>query len=416
MTQTRFIFISIAVSIGLLGSGVSVCAQQSSEDRMAELRKQIEELEAQADQFRDAISRQQGTAKTLQTEIKNIDTQIKRIETEIFLTNKKIDKTELEIDGTQGVISDTEHRIERKKETIGELLLAIQHRDNQTLLASLLKYSQLSELFRQAEYASTINTSLISLIQDLKNEKNSLEEEKANLEEQKSNLEDLNRQSQHKQSSLGEVKTGKNTLLKETKGQEAAYQKMLKEVEQKKSLFFTELRELETHVIQGGLYLVHITAPSVPPRGTKLFQWPEDEYTITQGYGYTSFSRRGAYGGAAHNGIDISSGFGTQIKAIGDGEIVANGFNSGWGNWVAIKHDNSLVSVYGHMSSLSFLRVGTRVKVGEVIGYEGSTGNSTGSHLHLSLYKEFFTYVNEKNGQLYFNYFDGSLNPMHYLP
>ena len=103
--------------------------------------------------------------------------------------------------------------------------------------------------------------------------------------------------------------------------------------------------------------------------------------------------------------------------AIGDGEIIANGKNDGWGNWVAIKHPNqyNLISVYGHMSALSFLQVGTQVHAGQAIGYEGDTGNVTGSHLHLSIYKDFFTYVNGKNDQLYFNYFEGSVNPLNYL-
>ena len=191
---------------------------------------------------------------------------------------------------------------------------------------------------------------------------------------------------------------------------------MLADTERRKSLFFTELRELETRIIQGGIYIVHITAHNLPKKGTKLFKWPEDDFRTTQGYGMTTYARRGAYGGAPHNGVDIASGTGSIVKAIGDGEIVANGHNDGWGNWVAIKHPPyDLVSIYGHMSSLSFLRVGTQVKMGDIIGYEGSTGNSTGSHLHLSLYKEFFTYVKEKSGQLYFNYFEGSINPKDYL-
>ena len=82
---------------------------------------------------------------------------------------------------------------------------------------------------------------------------------------------------------------------------------------------------------------------------------------------------------------------------------------------MAVRHDGGLVSVYAHMRSPSGLTNATTVTTNDIIGYEGSTGNATGSHLHLSVYKDFFTYINEKNGQLYFNYFDGSLNPLDYL-
>jgi murein DD-endopeptidase MepM/ murein hydrolase activator NlpD len=172
---------------------------------------------------------------------------------------------------------------------------------------------------------------------------------------------------------------------------------------------------LELKVVSGGLYIVHVKADVVPPPGTKLFSWPEDNYYLTQGYGYTTYAKRGAYGGAPHNGIDIASGFGTPIKAIGEGQIVANGSNKGWGNWIAIQHPNNMVSVYGHMSSLALLSVGSRVARGQVIGYEGNTGNATGSHLHLSLYREFFTYLKPATGELYFNYFEGSMDPRGYL-
>ena len=82
----------------------------------------------------------------------------------------------------------------------------------------------------------------------------------------------------------------------------------------------------------------------------------------------------------------MASGYGSPIKVIGDGEVVANGTNDGWGNWVAVKHSPyDLVSIYGHMSTFEFIRVGTEVKAGYTIGYEGSTGFSTGSHVHLSV-------------------------------
>ena len=395
---------------------LSVNAQTDSE-RIEDLRKQIELLEAQADQYRSGIAGERAKAVSLQQEINVIKKEIQSLENQIVLTDKKIGKTELEIKGVSSNISDTEVNINRQKESISRLLLFLNQRDNENLIALLMKNDSFSEFFRQEQYAENISTQLISLIGELRQVKEKLADDRSDLEQYQGQLEQLNQEREAKKTSLTSVKSGRDTLLKRTKGQEAEYQRMLAEVEKKKTAFFTELQQVENKVIAGGLYIVHVTASSVPPKGSKIFQWPEDDYVLTQGYGMTAYARRGAYGGAGHNGIDISSGYGTPIKSIGDGIVIANGTNDGFGNWVAIQHTgNGLVSVYGHMSSFtSRAIVGTPLRVGEVIGYEGSTGNSTGSHLHLSLYKDFFTYKNEKKNQLYFNYFDGSVNPASYL-
>ena len=393
---------------------------QSDSDRIEQLRQQIEQLQKEADQYKSNIAGEQAKAKSLKGEISILENQIKKLQTQIAITSKNINKTKIEIEGLEGNIFDTQQKINYKKDTIGRLILTLYKQDNENTLTILMKNANISDFFTQTQATAKLNTTLLGLVTELKEEKDVLEDHKSESETKKHELEELNQKQKQQNSSLGQTKTGKNQLLVRTKGREAAYQKMLTEVEQKKALFFTELKELETKIIQGGLYILRITATGLPPKGTKLFIWPEDDYHITQGYGCTSYARcgrsRSPYGGAPHNGIDMTSGHGSPIKAIGDGEIAANGKNDGWGNWIAIKHSpHNLVSIYGHLSAFEFLRVGTQVKAGQTIGYEGSTGNATGSHLHISIYKDFFTYVKEKNGQLYFNYFEGSINPLDYL-
>lgn len=393
---------------------------QTDDERIAELHSQIEALEKEAEKYRSNITEEQAKAKSLQGEINILNNQISKIQAQISITSKNIDKTKIEIRGLENNITDTQKKMSYKKAAIGRLILDFYKQDNENLLLVLLKNSNISDFFTKTQAAANLSATLLDLVNELRGEKQSLETNKSESESKQHELEDLNQRNRQQNNAVSQTKNGKNELLTRTKGQEAQYQKMLDEVELKKSLFFTELKELETKIIQGGLYLLHVKAENLPPRKTKLFQWPEDDYRITQGYGCTSYARcgrsRSPYGGAPHNGIDMASGYASPILAIGDGEIIANGKNDGWGNWVAIKHPPyNLVSIYGHMSAFEFLRVGTGVRVGQVIGYEGSTGNATGSHLHLSLYKEFFTYINDKKDQLYFNYFDGSVNPLDYL-
>ena len=382
---------------------------------MQELQRQIEVLEKEASQYRDGIASERQKAASLNREIAILKGQIGQIEAQIKSTDTKIALTSTEIESVEDEITTKEVLQDKKRDTIGRMIAFLDGRDREDILAQVFKYERLSDIVQQIHSVATVQSTMLDIVSELDQIKDELAHQKSQLQEKTATLQELKEQANQRKLQLASVNSEKARVLRVTKGQEATYQKQLTQVEAQKATFFKELRELELKIISGGLYVVHITATSVPKKGTKLFTWPETGYRLTQSYGYTTYSRRGAYGGAPHNGIDIAAGFGSEIKAIGAGKIVANGLNDGWGNWIAIQHENNMVSVYAHMSSLAPLKVGTLVAQGQTIGYEGSTGNATGSHLHLSLYKDFFTYINEKKNQLYFNYFEGSLNPTDYM-
>lgn len=87
-----------------------------------------------------------------------------------------------------------------------------------------------------------------------------------------------------------------------------------------------------------------------------------------------------------HEGVDLAAARGTPIMAASDGKIVQRGVNGGYGNYIKIRHDNGMETRYGHMNRFaSGYRTGDMVKKGEVIGYVGSTGRSTGPHLHYEI-------------------------------
>src|SRR5690606_25097629 len=87
-----------------------------------------------------------------------------------------------------------------------------------------------------------------------------------------------------------------------------------------------------------------------------------------------------------HRGVDFGAASGTPIYAAGDGIVEVAGRNGGYGNYVRIKHNGTYSSAYGHASRIaSGIRPGVRVKQGQVIAYVGTTGRSTGPHLHYEI-------------------------------
>jgi murein DD-endopeptidase MepM/ murein hydrolase activator NlpD len=88
--------------------------------------------------------------------------------------------------------------------------------------------------------------------------------------------------------------------------------------------------------------------------------------------------------GSLHPGIDIGVGFGTPIHAAASGIVILAGPDGGYGNFVVIDHGNNLATAYAHQESIA-VTVGQHVNQGDVIGYVGSTGFSTGPHLHFEV-------------------------------
>jgi murein DD-endopeptidase MepM/ murein hydrolase activator NlpD len=131
------------------------------------------------------------------------------------------------------------------------------------------------------------------------------------------------------------------------------------------------LAEPVSHIVVKGTKVI-------PSRGTGNLAWP------TVG-GYIS-SQQGYRWGKSHKGIDIARPSNRTIKAADNGKVVSAGYNGGYGNKIVIDHQNGLRTVYAHLETIS-VSVGQTVSQGSAIGIMGSTGNSTGVHLHFEVYK-----------------------------
>ena len=105
---------------------------------------------------------------------------------------------------------------------------------------------------------------------------------------------------------------------------------------------------------------------------------------VSTGHISSRFGSRESIRNHVHKGLDIAASFGTAIKAVADGTVIFAGVSSGYGNFIKIDHGNNVVTCYGHCSKL-LVSVGQKVTAGDVIAKVGSTGNSTGNHLHFEI-------------------------------
>jgi len=117
---------------------------------------------------------------------------------------------------------------------------------------------------------------------------------------------------------------------------------------------------------------------------TAFLRYPVDFRRISSGFGSRLHPILGYT--RAHKGTDYAADQGTPVKAIGDGTVITAGWSNGYGNLVAIRHPNGFVTRYGHMHGFGKgIHSGTRVQMGQVIGYVGMTGLATGPHLHFEV-------------------------------
>ncbi len=346
--------------------------------------KSIKELEAEIAAYQSQLSTLSTQKNTLANTIKTIDLESKKLATDEKITESKIIRanTELETLGTS--IKTTGEAIEDISVAIGKNIAHMNEEDSRTLADVILSSQTISDMWKNAYQDSLFRRELRARTTELATKKNVLISNQKTIEEVKDSLSALKSQLQDQKAINQKTRDQKNALLSSTKNQEAGYQKL---VADKKA----EQKQLEADLQNYESKLKFVLNPStLPPAGTTPFIWPLDKPVITQRFGKTAASGR-LYTSGTHNGVDFGVPTGTPVKAMAAGVVVDSGNadlscpGASYGNWVFIRYDNGLSSVYGHLS-LRKVTAGQRVSPGDIVAYSGKTGYATGPHLHVSVF------------------------------
>lgn len=379
--------------------------------------EEIRKLEEEAKKYRDEIVNKKQESKTLQGELSRLTKSITGLKNEINVTQKKVQKTELELEKTSLEIRGKEVSIKKMQNGLAGLIQGISEKDQESLAEVFLKYGALSDFFGQYDQSLNVEDKILSSLETLRDFKKELEDKKTEAEGKKEELGDLKESLEDRKKIQEVTKQERNSILKNTQNQEKKYQELLRATEKKQEEILKEIEEIEEKLRQ------LVDPSSLPKKRTGFLKWPTEGTVISQGYGETPFtkSRRGRTFYKFHNGIDISNSMGTPIFAADDGSVLATGdtdkycWKGAYGKYIVIDHKNNLATMYAHLSIIK-VSAGQEIKRGDIIGYMGNSGLSTGPHLHFTLYDSRTVEIRKGNvGTCGLLPFGGSINPLLYL-
>ncbi|HRY52754.1 MAG TPA: peptidoglycan DD-metalloendopeptidase family protein [Candidatus Portnoybacteria bacterium] len=415
----RNLLIFIAALVMAFGQPVFVLAETTAEleSEISQKQAQILELEKQIAQYKETLKSTQTQSATLKNAVAKMEAQIKKLETEIRLTQTKISQTTLKIQSLDSDITTQNVELEKQKNNLAQTILLLNEYDQTGPLELILGNGNFSDILNQAQYITNLQGGLQQKLVAIKELKSQLEGQKAQSEAQKAALQNLQTQLRGQTLVLDNERDEQKSLLTTSKNQEKIYQATLTTLQKQQAQVENDIFLAEEKLRQ------KINANSIPGAKTGILARPVSG-TMTQTYGcIVSYFARISYpacnegkgNGGFHNGIDLDLDTGDSVYAALDGTVsgVANMGKYAYGKWITIKHDNGLTTLYAHLSVQS-VSVGQRVKTGDLIGYGGSTGYSTGSHLHFSVYAT-NTFSIGSNRYGYPTPLGGPLSPLSYL-
>lgn len=380
---------SFFVAAFVMAPSANLSAQTTDDliKKIEETKRKKADLEKEIEILNNQITQTNQEAKSLQSTVKQLDQTKAKISTDIRATKTKITYADLALQKLALDIEEKENKIEVSKKAVAETIKRINETDSVSMIEALLTYKGISEFWDGFENLQRVQTRLRTEVETLTGVRTSLETDKQETELQKVNLVEFEDELRDKQQLVQINQQEKNKLLSQTKAKESEYKKLLEDRLAKKQAFEQELFSFESEL------KLKIDPNSVPASGEKVLTWPVQPVRITQEFGDTAFSRANAlvYSGKGHNGIDFGIPEGTAVKAAAGGVIEGAGDTdtvcpkASYGKWVLIKHNNGLSTLYAHFSLIK-VSAGQTVKTGDIIGYSGNTGYSTGPHLHFTVY------------------------------
>jgi len=358
---------------------ISLCAVASVGWTITE-----EELEAKIDQTKKKLTQTKikehsvlGNLNRSQQELDKISANLQRLNSRIGNTEKNIEFIKYKINDTEQELKRLEAEINKQQEVLSKRILAIYKYGYQSYLEILFTAKDFGEFLTRFDMVRRFVMTDIQAINTLREQQKLVSQKKEeiiqqhqDLEKQKQLYSRLQNQNKYEQSRyLAKIQDAQRELSK-IQNDRLLLEKALDELEELSRSMESQIRGIQDKTKKG--------------LGSGKYIWPvSGDITSYFGYRMHPILKKRKY----HSGIDIAAGMGTPIKASDYGVVIFSGRNGGYGLMIVLDHGLGISTVYAHCSRL-LVSKGETVSQGQIIAHVGSTGLSTGPHLHFEVRKD----------------------------
>lgn len=406
------------LSVCIISMPAALSVTSTGAESIDSMQQQLQELEQKNQEYQDILDKTQSDINEKEKYNKALVSKIEVLDDKIALTRESVNDLNDSIEQKQKDIDKANEDIDGQLDTLCERLKTIYMAGNASDIEIIFGAKDFSDFIDKVSLVQTLSSYDKELIdginvklEKITEQKTALEKDKTELEKQQTSLEadqsELNELLEENEETLRNLYTSNHnaqTALEDAASQSAELENQIRAYYKDQQDKISQLSGNNSgnsgnsgngsannggsNGGSGSYTPTQPETPSVTPPSGSGFTWPAPGcYTLTSLFGENR--------GYSHGGIDIGTPIGTTIVAAESGTVIASnnscphnwgkngscGCGGGYGNYVFIDHGNGKLTIYGHLTN-AIVSTGQTVSKGQTIGYAGSTGNSTGPHLH----------------------------------
>lgn len=377
--------------VAALLSGVVLCGTPAyimAEDE--DLTNQLDSIQQQVNQQNAAKADAETVIGSVSEQLRQIEEQLRQATAELGTIKEQRVSVENDITLNERQLVEAQKRLEGRETVFYKRVRDIYINGRLSYIDVVIGSKDFSDFANRLEVLKRIIDSDITLINEIKKERAEIEAHKQKLETDRAKLVELEKAALAKQAEIEQKKAERNVVLQKAQNDRATAMQAIEELNASSAQVSAMLKERQAARAAAAAAAAAAAQTSAGQgqgasdnwvQGTGQLGWPVSG-EITSPYGYRVHPIWGTT--IYHSGIDIGVDEGTPVHAADGGVVVWSGWMGGYGYAVVIDHGNGLSTLYGHNSELA-VDEGQSVAKGQVISYAGSTGNSTGPHVHFEV-------------------------------